>query len=127
VLGKDRRAGDRLTQPPGADERDVVLALRAEDLPDLAEQRVDVVADASLAELPERREVAADLGRVDVRVVGDLLGGDPLLAHLLRLRQHLQVAREASRDADGQPISHFVTPRPSCQRRCSGPSGNRQA
>ena len=111
VLGEDRRAGDRLSQTPGADECDVVLPLRAKNLPDLPEQRVDVVTDASLAELPERREISPDLGRVDVRVVGDLLRGDPLLAHLLRLRQHLQVAREASRNADGQPISHFVTPR----------------
>ena len=40
---------------PGADERDVVLALGTQDLPDLAEQRVDVVADSALAELAEGR------------------------------------------------------------------------
>jgi hypothetical protein len=28
VLGEDRRAGNRLTKAAGADERDVVLALR---------------------------------------------------------------------------------------------------
>ena len=76
VLGEDRGARDRLAEAARADERDVVLALRPEDLADLAEQRVDVVADAALAELAERRQVAADLRRVDVRVLGDLLRGD---------------------------------------------------
>src|SRR2546429_7355745 len=58
-----------LFRSPGSDQRNVVLPLRPEDLPDLAEQRVDVVADPALAELAKRREVAANLGRVDVRVV----------------------------------------------------------
>ena len=89
---------------PAPTSSDVVLPLSAEDLADLAEQRVDVVADAALAELAERRQIAPDLGRVDVRVVRDLLRGDPALAHLLRLRQHLQVPAEPSRDADGQTI-----------------------
>ena len=106
VLGEDRRARDRLAEAPGADERDVVLALRAEDLADLGEQRVDVVADPALAELAEGGQVAADLRRVDVRVVGDLLRGDALLAHLLRLRQHLEVPGEARRDTHRQTIRH---------------------
>ena len=53
VLGEDRGRGDRLAEPAGPDERDVVLALRAEDLPDHVEQELDRVADAALAELPE--------------------------------------------------------------------------
>src|SRR5206468_2074246 len=56
VLGEDRAAGDRLAQAAGADQRDVVLALSAQDLADLAEQGVDVVADAALAEFSETRE-----------------------------------------------------------------------
>ena len=91
-------------EPAGADEGDVVLPLRAQDLPDLGEQAVDRVPDPALAELAEVGEVAADLGRVDVRVVGDLLRRDPLLAHLLRLGQHLEVAREPRRDADADAI-----------------------
>ena len=67
---------------------------------------VDVVADAALAELAEPREVAADLRRVDVRVVGDLLRGDAVLAHLLRLRQNLEVPAQPRRDAHRQPIRH---------------------
>src|SRR5215208_5678745 len=106
VLAEDRRARDRLAEAAGADERDVVLPLRAQDLADLVEQRLDVVADPALAELAETGEVAPDLRRVDVRVVGDLLRGDPLLPHLLRLRQHLEVAAEACCDADGQAVRH---------------------
>src|SRR5262249_19518946 len=110
VLGEDLRAGDRLPEPPGADERDVVLPLGTEDLADLAEQPVDRVADAPLAELAEIRQVAPDLRRVDVRVVGDLLRGDPVLAHLLRLRQDLQIAREARGDADTHAILERTHP-----------------
>ena len=68
------------------------------------EQRVDRVADTALPELAEVREVAPDLRRVDVRVVGDLLRGDALLAHLLRLGEDLEVAREPRRHPDGQTI-----------------------
>ena len=69
------------------------------------DQRVDVVADAALAELAEAGEVAADLGRVDVRVLGELLRGDRLAAHLAGLDQHLQVAREPRRDAEREPVA----------------------
>ena len=47
--------GDRLAEPAGADECDVVLPLRPQDLADLAEQAVDGVAHPALAELPECR------------------------------------------------------------------------
>ena len=67
---------------------------------------LDRVADAALAELAEVREVAADLRRVDVRVLGDLLRRDPRLPHLPRLRQHLEVPGQARRDADVQALGH---------------------
>jgi hypothetical protein len=104
VLGEDLGAGDRLTQAPGSDERDVVLALRTEDLADLAEQAVRVVADTPFSELAECREVTTDLRRVDVRVVRDLLRRDPVLAHLPRLGEHLQIATQARRDPDGETL-----------------------
>ena len=69
------------------------------------DQRVDPVADPALAELAEAREVAPDLGRVDVRVLGQLLRGDRLLAHLPSLDQDLEVAREARRHAERQPVA----------------------
>ena len=53
VVGEDVRAGDRAAEMPGAEERDVVLAGGAQDLADLRDQRIDVVADAALAELAE--------------------------------------------------------------------------
>ena len=103
-----------LPEATGADEGDVVLTLRAQDLSDLVEERVGAVPDAALAELPERREVAADLRRVDVRVLGDLLRRDPVLAHLPRLSEHLQVPAQARCDTDGQAFGHDI-PR-SCVR-----------
>jgi hypothetical protein len=106
VLGEDRRARNRLAEPAGPDQRDVVLTLRAEDLADLAEQGVDVVADAALAELAEGGKVTPDLRRVDVGVVRDLLGGDALLAHLLRLGEHLEVPAQACRNPYRQAIGH---------------------
>ena len=104
VVGEDLGAGDRLTQVAGAEQRDVVLAGGPQDLADLPDQRIDVVADAPLAELAEAGEVAADLGRVDVGVVGQLLRGDRVLAHLARLRQHLQVAREPGGYAEREAL-----------------------
>src|SRR5438132_6040176 len=99
VLGEDRRARDCLPETPRPDQGDVVLPLCAEDLSNLSEQRVDVVADAALAELPERGEVAPDLRGVDVGVVRDLLRGDAVLAHLLGLLPHLAITGEPRCDS----------------------------
>jgi hypothetical protein len=73
VVGEHVRAGDRLAEVAGAEQRDVVLAGGAQDLADLRDQRIDVVAHAALAELAEAGQVAADLGRVDVGEVRELL------------------------------------------------------
>src|SRR5688500_4754970 len=100
VVGEDVGRGDRTAEVAGTEQRDVVLPAGAQDLADLRDERVDVVTDAALAELAEPRQVAPDLGRVHVRVLGQLLAGDSLLAHLARLREHLQVARETSGDAE---------------------------
>src|SRR4051794_18244359 len=45
VVGEDVRAGDRLAEVARAEQRDVVLARGPQDLADLREERVDVVAD----------------------------------------------------------------------------------
>ena len=66
VVGKYVRARYRLAEVAGAEQRDVVLARRTQDLPDLRHQRVDVVTDTPLAELSEARQIAPDLSRVDV-------------------------------------------------------------
>src|SRR5204863_4934633 len=104
VLREDRRRRDRLAEAAGADERDVVLPLGSQDLADLAEEALDVVAHSALPELAEGRQVAPDLRRVDVRVVRDLLRRDAVLAHLLRLGQNLQVAAETGGDSDRHPL-----------------------
>ena len=104
MVGEDVGGGDRLAEVAGAEEGDVVLARGPEDLADLGDERIDVVADPALAELAEAREVAADLGRVDVRPGGEVLRGDRLPAHLAGLDQDLQVAREPGRDAERKAI-----------------------
>ena len=53
MVGEDVRRGDRLAEVAGAEQRDVVLAGGAQDLADLRDERVDVVAHAALAELPK--------------------------------------------------------------------------
>jgi hypothetical protein len=50
MVGEDVGAGDRAAQVPCPEQRDVVLAGGAQDLADLRDQRVDVVADTALAE-----------------------------------------------------------------------------
>src|SRR5262249_32759438 len=76
----------------------------AQDLADLGDQEVDVVADPALAELAEAGEVAADLGGVDVRVLADLLRRDRVAPLLLGLGQDLQVSGQSGGDADGQSM-----------------------
>src|SRR5436305_10423405 len=120
VVGEDVRAGDRLAEVAGAEQRDVVLARGAQDLADLRHQRVDVVAHAALAELAEARQVAPDLGGVDVRVVGELLGGDRLLPHLLRLGEDLEVTREPGCNAQRQPLAALGHLQPALQRVVEG-------
>jgi hypothetical protein len=49
VVGEDRRVGDRLAEVAGPEQGDVVLARGLQDLADLGQQRLDVVADPALA------------------------------------------------------------------------------
>ena len=62
VVGEDVRARDRLAQVARAEQRDVVLARGPQDLPDLRDERVHVVAHAPLAELAEARRGRAGSG-----------------------------------------------------------------
>src|SRR5215211_6345395 len=105
MVGEDVGARDCLAEVAGPEQRDVVLAGGAEDLADLADQRVDVVADATLAELAEAGKIAAYLGGVDVGVVRELLRGDRVLAHLPRLGEHLQVPGESRGHSQREPVS----------------------
>src|SRR5262245_43097115 len=98
------RPRDRLAQVPGAEQGDVVLARGPQDLADLRDERVDVVAHAALAELAEAGQVPADLGRVDVRVVRQLLGRDRLAPHLLCLGKDLEISRQSGSDPERQAL-----------------------
>jgi hypothetical protein len=62
VVGEDVRGRDRRAEVPGAEQGDVVLARGSHDLADLRDERLDVVTNPALAELPEPRQVAPDLG-----------------------------------------------------------------
>src|SRR5204863_1287435 len=63
VIGEDVRGRDRGAEMAGTKQGDVVLPRRAQDLADLADERLDAIAHAALAELPESTEIATDLGR----------------------------------------------------------------
>src|SRR5215210_3269777 len=104
VVREDVRPGDGLSEVARSEQRDVVLAGGAQDLADLRHERVDVVAHAALAELAEAGQVAPDLRRVDVRVVGQLLGRDRLAPHLLGLGQHLQISRQPGSHPEREPL-----------------------
>ena len=105
MVGEDRRACDRLPEPAGAEEGDVVLALCPENLADLAGESVDVVTDAALPKFSEPGQVAPDLRRVDVRLLADLLRGDPLLAHLAGLGEDPEILAQPRGHPDGEPVA----------------------
>jgi hypothetical protein len=89
-----------------------MLSGRAQDLADLFDQGVDVVSDPAFSELSEARQISADLRRVHPGVFRDGLRRDARLAHLLGLRQDLQVARQPRGNAKSQSISGHETSRP---------------
>jgi hypothetical protein len=105
MIGEDVGPRDRLPEVAGAEESDVVLAGGVEDLADLVDERLDPVAHSALAELAKAGEVAADLGGVDVGVLGELLRGDRFAAHLARLDQDLQIARQARRHTERESLA----------------------
>jgi len=75
-----------LAQLTRANQRHCPRSIEAEDLVDLLEQSLDVVADALLAELAEVRQVFADLGGCHIDAITELLG---------RYRQHTFVQKVA--------------------------------
>src|SRR5207247_8058809 len=85
------------------------------------------VADASLAELHEAGKITTDLRRIDVRVVGDLLRRNAVLADLAGLRQHLEVPAQTRGHADRQSLSHRSSSFDACnttERFCQRPAAS---
>ena len=68
--------------------------VEAEDLPQVAPQLLDVVADAAHAELAEIREVLADLRGVEVELLGERLRRDGLDAGRVERVEATQVDRQ---------------------------------
>src|SRR5258705_421664 len=66
--------GERLTEVAGADDHDRPVVGQAELAPNLVDQVLDLVPDATGAVRAEVAEVLADLGGVDASEVGELLG-----------------------------------------------------
>src|SRR5262249_40949276 len=75
-LPEARIVGEREPEVAGAHDRDAQLAVETEDLPQVALQIADVIADAADAELAEVREVFPDLRGVEVKLFGERLRRD---------------------------------------------------
>ena len=72
-LPEARVVGEREPEVAGAEDRDADGAIEPEDHPQVALELLDVVADAAHAELAEVGEVLADLGGVQMELLGQRL------------------------------------------------------
>src|SRR5207249_7794725 len=104
-------AEERGAKMAEADEHHRPLAVEPEDLLELGLQPGHVVADAADAELPEVSEVLADLRRVQVESIGELLGGNGLHAVLLQLEETARIDRETTDRHLGNPREAIVRAR----------------
>ena len=93
-LPEARIVGERQAEVAGAHDGDAQPAIEAEDLPQVAAQLLDVVADAADAELAEVREVLPDLRGVEMELLGERLRGDRLHAGGVELVEAPQVHGE---------------------------------
>ena len=66
---------------------------------DLVGEQRDVVAHSPLAELPEVRQVAANLRGVDLGKFGESRRGDGLAALGAEMKEHVEVRREPLNDS----------------------------
>src|SRR5262245_3590686 len=98
LVVEQRRA--EITEP---DQRHRPLAIEAEDALELGLEPRDVVADPANAELAEVRQVLADLRRVQIEALGQLLRRDRLDAVLFELEQAPGVDRETADRHLGDP------------------------
>ena len=87
--------GEGEPEVAGAHDGDAQLPIEAEDLAEVPFEIADVVADAADAELAEVREVLADLGGIEVELLGERLGRDGADARRLRARSGSAGRRKA--------------------------------
>ena len=102
--------GEREAEVAGAHDRDAQLAIEAEDLPQVALQIADVVADAADAELAEVGEVLANLRGVQMELLGERLRRDGADAGVLERVEAAQVDREAVGGELGDLIERSACP-----------------
>ena len=93
-LPEARIVGEREPEVAGAHDGDAQLPIEPENLPQVALQIADVVADAADAELAEVREVLADLRGVQVELLGERLRRDRAHARAFELVEAAQVDRQ---------------------------------
>ena len=72
-LAEARVVGQRQAEIAGAHDRNVQLAVEAQDLAEVAAQLLDVIADSADAELAEVRQVLADLRGIEVELLSQRL------------------------------------------------------
>src|SRR5204862_4183240 len=79
----------------GADDGDAQFAIEAQNLTQVALEVADVIADATHTEFAEVGEVLADLGRIEVELVGQRLRRDRPDPGALEQVETAQVNRQA--------------------------------
>jgi hypothetical protein len=94
-LAETRVVRERQTEVAGAHDGDTEVAVETENLPQMAAEVLDVVADAANAELAEVGQVLADLRRVQVKLLCQRLGRNRLHAARIELVQAAQVHGQA--------------------------------
>src|SRR5215203_367550 len=96
-LTKPRVIGQREAEIACAHDGHPQMAIEAENLPEVAAQFLDVVTDAPDTELAEVRQILANLRGVEMKLLGQGLGGDGLCAGSVELVETPQVDRQAIR------------------------------
>ena len=95
-LAKSRIVGERQTEIAGAEDGNLQLQLEPENLAEMALQILDVVAHPSDAERAEIGQILPDLGRIQVKLLGE---------HLRRHRLHSgRVQRVEAAEVHRQPV-----------------------
>ena len=113
-LAEARVVGERQAEVAGAHDRDAHALVEPENLPQVAAQLLDVVADAADAELAEIGEVLADLRRVEVELLGQRLRRDRPDAGRVERVEAAQVDRQPVGRQLGNRLDACRAPARSC-------------
>ena len=110
MVHEDIRTGDGSTQVSATDERDIMLSRRVQNIPDVVDKVVDIIANTTLAELPKGGKVAPYLGGIDIRIFAENPGGDCFTTGLPGLGEDLEIARKPGGHSESQSFfRHSLT------------------